>query len=114
MFQIGPLRLVPLPRYDNSTTFLSRLASRSDDNESEILKLFKYSVQQIDVFMRSHGVSIPLPDFGQDGPMLVYDNDNSINEITEGTYIYLYSKHSNLSLLYLHYNKSFKFYLHKS
>lgn len=48
--------------------------------------MMKYGVRQANLFLTSHGVSMPLAGLGGGGPQLVYEDPFGTNKIAEGEY----------------------------
>ncbi|XP_046667114.1 uncharacterized protein LOC124358906 isoform X2 [Homalodisca vitripennis] len=75
---LGPMRLVSIPKANTSeeSMFLSRAATYKAA-EPEVTQMFKYGLRQVEVFLSSHGLSLPLGGLGVGGPSLVYDDGSN-------------------------------------
>lgn len=74
---MGPLRLVSVPQSNTSNTFASSLLPREAASQSklpEYMRMLQFGVRQLELFLKSHGLSLPLSTDGASGAKLMYDD----------------------------------------
>ncbi|XP_054288020.1 uncharacterized protein LOC129003747 [Macrosteles quadrilineatus] len=77
---LGPLRLVSIPGGNSTQDELMARAAEYAPREPELLRMFKYGVRQLDLFLNSHGLSLPLDSAGA-GPYVVHDDGTRVNTV---------------------------------